>query len=480
MANDVASYDGYGAAGSPTAEPAIRLVTAVPGPRSLAIAARRDAAGARGAARLTDVAVVSGRGALVEDADGNRLLDLAGGIGSLAVGHAPDSVVTALQDQAARLIHMCGIVASYEPQVALLERLVAIAPGDFRKKAVLLNSGAEALETCVKIARAYTGRQAIVVFEGGYHGRTNLTLGMTSKYGLFKTGFGPFPSEIYRLPLPNVYRRPSGMSEAAFVEEGIAALRNAMVAQVDPAAIAAFVIEPVQGEGGFVPVPQAFMQELRDIADANGIVLVADEVQTGMGRTGTLWAVEQYGIEPDLIATAKSLGAGMPIAAVVGRAEVMDGPHPGGLGGTFSGNPLACAAALAALDIITEPAFLARAMQVGERLRVGLTELAALHTSIGDVRGMGPMLAIEFVKDDAKTPWPELVLDVTKRALAAGVIVIRAGLYSNCLRFLPPLDITDQQLDEGVAVVGAAIAAAERSLGHGAGRDSAEGTLTHA
>src|SRR5690606_17863917 len=299
-------------------------------------------------------------------------------------------------------------------------------------------------------------------------------------YGLFKTGFGPFPSEIYRLPLPNVYRRPSGMSEAAFVEEGIAALRNAMVAQVDPAAIAAFVIEPVQGEGGFVPVPQAFMQELRDIADANGIVLVADEVQTGMGRTGTLWAVEQYGIEPDLIATAKALGAGMPIAAVVGRAEVMDGPHPGGLGGTFSGNPLACAAALAALDIITEPAFLARAMQVGERLRVGLTELAALHTSIGDVRGMGPMLAIELVKDDAKTPWPELVLDVTKRALAAGVIVIRAGLYSNCLRFLPPLDITDQQLDEGVAVVGAAIAAAERSLGHGAGRDSAEGTLTHA
>jgi 4-aminobutyrate aminotransferase/(S)-3-amino-2-methylpropionate transaminase len=479
----------------------IRLVTAVPGPRSSAIAARRDVAGARGAARLTDVAIVSGSGALVEDADGNRLLDLAGGIGSLAVGHAPHTVVTALRDQAEKLIHMCGIVASYEPQVALLERLVDIAPGSFLKKAVLLNSGAEAIETCVKVARAYTRRQAIVVFEGGYHGRTNLTLGMTSKYGLFKTGFGPFPSEIYRLPFPNVYRRPAGMSEEAFVEASIAALRTAMVAQVDPAAIAAFVIEPVQGEGGFVPVPKAFLQELRDIATANGIVLVADEVQTGMGRTGTLWAVGQYGIEPDLIATAKSLGAGMPIAAVVGRAEVMDGPHPGGLGGTFSGNPLACAAALAAIDMITEPTFLARAREVGERLRVKLEELAALHPAIGDVRGLGPMLAVEFVKDEAKTPWPELVLDVTKRALARGVIVIRAGLYSNCLRFLPPLTITDEQIDEGLEVIGAALRDALRdtlsatpsatlaagsaaSFGAAPGREDtpvpADGSLTHA
>lgn len=442
----------------------IRLVTTVPGPRSLAVAARRDAAGARGAARLTDVAVVSGNGALVEDADGNRLIDLAGGIGSLAIGHTPDNVVAALKEQAEKLIHMCGIVASYEPQVALLERLVAVAPGSFAKKAVLLNSGAEAIETCVKIARAYTRRQAIVVFEGAYHGRTNLTLGMTSKYGLFKSGFGPFPSEIYRLPFPNVYRRPAGMSEAAFVEASIDALRTAMVAQVDPGAIAAFVIEPVQGEGGFVPVPPAFLKELRDIATANGIVLVADEVQTGMGRTGTLWAVEQYGIEPDLVATAKSLGAGMPIAAVVGRADVMDGPHPGGLGGTFSGNPLACAAALATLDVLTDPAFLARAKQVGERLRAVLDDLALTHSSIGDVRGLGPMLAVEFVKDAARTPWPELVLDVTKRALARGVIVIRAGLYSNCLRFLPPLTITDDQLDEAITVVGEALAAAELAL----------------
>ena len=451
-------------------ESGIRLVTPIPGPRSRALAARRDAAGARGAARLTDVAIVSGSGALVEDADGNRLLDFAGGIGSLAVGHAPHQVVAALRDQAEKLIHMCGIVASYEPQVQLLERLVAIAPGAFPKKAVLLNSGAEAIETCVKIARAYTRRQAIVVFEGAYHGRTNLTLGMTSKYGLFKSGFGPFPSEIYRLPFPNVYRRPQGMSEDAFVAAAIAALRTAMVSQVDPAAIAAFVIEPVQGEGGFVPVPPAFMRELREIATAHGIVLVADEVQTGMGRTGTLWAVEQYGVEPDLVATAKSLGAGMPIAAVVGRAEVMDGPHPGGLGGTFSGNPLACAAALAALETITSPAFLARAREVGERLDRGLRATFASGPFVGEVRGLGPMLAVEFVKDADKTPYPELVLEITRQALARGLIVIRAGLYSNCIRLLPPLDLSDDHIDEGLAVLGeayrAAVAGVERSVAH--------------
>lgn len=488
MASDVANRAAGAAvtttAGTTTGGSAIRLVTAVPGPRSLAIAARRDAAGARGAARLTDVAIVKGEGALVEDADGNRLLDLAGGIGSLAVGHAPASVVGALRDQAERLIHMCGIVASYEPQVALLERLVEVAPGSFPKKAVLLNSGAEAIETCVKIARAYTRRQAIVVFEGGYHGRTNLTLGMTSKYGLFKTGFGPFPSEIYRLPFPNVYRRPTGMSERAFVEASIAALRNAMVAQVDPSAIAAFVIEPVQGEGGFVPVPAAFFAELRHIATANGIVLVADEVQTGMGRTGTLWAVEHYGLEPDLIATAKSLGAGMPIAAVVGRAEVMDGPHPGGLGGTFSGNPLSCAAALAALDIITTPAFLARARQVGERLNSGLEATFGGPDSafVGEIRGLGPMLAVEFVKDDAKTPYPELVLEITKQALKRGLIVIRAGLYSNCIRLLPPLDMSDALIDEGMAVLAGAYRAAVTALAPAAspaavGRTGAQGDV---
>lgn len=444
----------------------------MPGPRSLELAARRDAAGARGASRLTDVAVARAHGAVVEDVDGNRLLDLAGGIGALAVGHTPDAVVDALKRQAEELVHMCGIVATYEPQVRLLERLCEVAPGEFPKKAVLLNSGAEALETCVKIARAYTGRQAIVVFEGGYHGRTNMTLGMTSKYGLFKKGFGPFPSEIYRLPFPNMYRRPKGLSEDQYVVAALEFLERAMVAQVDPSAIAAIVVEPVQGEAGFVALHPSYWRALRELADRHGIVLVADEVQCGMGRTGKLWAVDHLGAAPDLLATAKSLGSGMPIAAVVGKAEVMDGPHPGGLGGTYSGNPLACAAALATLEEITSEAFLTRSREVGARLRTRLEELATVHPSIGDVRGLGPMLAAEFVKDDAKTPWPELVLEVTKQALARGVIVIRAGLYSNCLRFLPPLNITDEELDEAMAVVGEAIAAAELSLG--------KGTLAHA
>lgn len=443
----------------------IRLVTEVPGPKSRELAARRDSAGARGAARLTDVAIDRAHGAYAVDVDGNTLLDFAGGIGVLAVGHTPERVVSAVRDQAERLIHMCAIVANYEPHVALLERLVKLAPGDFKKKAVVLNSGAEAVETAVKIARAHTKRQAVVVFEGGYHGRTNLTLAMTSKYGLFKTGFGPFAPEVYRLPLPNVYRRPAGMSEEQYLAESLRALDNAMIAQVDPAAIAAFVIEPVQGEGGFVPVPKAFMQRLREIADASGAVLVADEVQSGLGRTGELWAVDHHGIVPDLIVTAKSLGAGMPIAAVVGRADIMDAPHPGGLGGTYSGNPLACVAALEALDVIASPEFLAAARRLGARLKASLDSLAVEQPHIGDVRGLGPMLAVEFVKDRAgREPYPELVLEVTKQALTRGLIVIRAGLYSNCIRLLPPLDISPETADEAMSVLREAVRAAAAKL----------------
>jgi len=445
----------------PAAAGGIRIVTEVPGPRSRALAARRDAAGARGAARLTDVAVEHAHGAYVTDVDGNRLLDFAGGIGMLAVGHTPDGVVAALKAQAERLVHLCAIVGTYEPYVRLLERLVEIAPGAFPKKAVLLNSGAEALETAVKIARAHTGRQAIVVFEGGYHGRTNLTLGMTSKYGLFKKGFGPFAAEIYRLPFPDLYRRPAGMSEEEAIDLAIQGLDKAMVSQVDPAAVAAFVIEPVQGEAGFLPVPARFLQRLRQIADESGAVLVADEVQSGMGRTGELWAAPQLGVVPDLITTAKSLAAGMPLAAVVGRADIMDGPHPGGLGGTYSGNPLACVAALEALDVITDEAFLVRARAVGERLRAGLERIAADQPYAGEVRGLGPMLAIEFVTDrHTKAPYPDLVLEITRQALARGLIVIRAGLYSNCIRLLPPLNLSDAEVDEGLRVLSEAVTAA--------------------
>lgn len=444
--------------------PSIHLATEIPGPNSRALVARREAVTARGAARLTEIAVASAEGAVVTDVDGNKLLDFAGGIGTLAIGHRPAGVVAALKRQADQLIHLCAIVGTYEPYVALAELLCEIAPGDAPKRSVLLNSGAEAVETAIKIARAHTGRQGVLVFEGGYHGRTNLTLAMTSKYGLFKRGFGPFAPEIYRIPFPDVYRRPDGMGEAAFLDAALADLDRAMVAQIDPEALAAVVIEPVQGEGGFLPVPERYYRRLRELCDRHGIVLVADEIQCGMGRTGRLFASEHYDVVPDLITCAKSLGAGMPIAAVVGRAEIVDAPHPGGLGGTYSGNPLACAAALEAVATIREPSFLARARAVGERLREHLLAIGRDHPQVGDVRGLGPMLAMEMVVDRAtKTPAPELVLRVTQEALARGLIVIRAGLYANCLRLLPPLDLTDEQIDEGMGVLAEAVRAASNA-----------------
>ena len=436
----------------------IHLITELPGPKSRALVTRRETATPRGASKLTPVAIAHARGAAVTDVDGNTFLDLAGGIGALAVGHCPPNVVTALQMQAEQMIHLCAIVGTYEPYVRVAELLNEITPGDFPKKTILLNSGAEAIETAVKIARSYTGRPALVVFEGGYHGRTNMTLSMTSKYGLFKKGFGPFAPEIYRLPFPNIYRRPPNMSEEDFIDDAIWRLENAFIAQVDPSAVAAVFIEPVQGEGGFIATPPRFLRRIRELCDQHGIIMVADEIQCGFGRTGRLFAVEHYGIVPDLIATAKSLAAGMPLAAVTGRAEVMDAPHPGGLGGTYSGNPLACVAAVEAIQMIRQPEFLQRAQAVGERICTHLKAFEAQHELVGDVRGLGPMLLMELVKDRAaKTPAPEATLAVTTEAFKRGVIAIRAGLYSNCIRFLPPLIISDEQIDEGMAVIGAAL-----------------------
>ena len=438
--------------------PTINLVTEIPGPNSRALVARREAATARGASKLTSVAIARAHGAAVTDVDGNTLLDFAGGIGVLAVGHTPENVVRAIQKQAEELIHMCAIVATYEPYVRVAELLNEITPGDFPKKTVLLNSGAEALETAVKISRAYTGRSAIIVFEGAYHGRTNLTLSMTSKYGLFKKGFGPFAPEIYRLPFPNLYRRPPGMSEDAFIDDAIVRLENAFVAQVDPSVVAAIVVEPVQGEGGFVPAPARFLQRIRELCTQHGIVMVADEVQTGFGRTGRLFAVEHYGVAPDLIASAKSLAAGMPLSAVTGRADIMDGPHPGGLGGTYSGNPLACVAALEAIEMIRQPEFLSRACEIGDRIHARLLDIQAENSIIGDVRGLGPMQLIEFVSDrDAKTPALNETAQVAAEALQRGLIIIRAGLYSNCIRFMPPLNISDAQVDEAMDIVAEAV-----------------------
>lgn len=445
----------------------IQLVTEVPGPKSLEIVARREAAMAAGASKLTGLAVASASGAVVTDVDGNQLLDFAGGIGVLAVGHCPPTVVEAMKAQADDLIHVCAIVASYEPMVELAERLNACTPGDFAKKTVLMNSGAEALETAVNIARAATGRQGIVVFDGAYHGRTNLTLSMTSKYALFKKGFAPFAPEIYRFDFPNLYRRPPQMTADEFIDYSIERLEDSFIARVDPASVAAVVIEPVQGEAGFHPVPTKFMQRLRELCDEHGMVLVADEVQAGMGRTGKLFAIEHMGVAPDLVTSAKSLGAGMPISAVVGRAELMDAPHPGGLGGTYSGNPLASVAAIEALKIIDDQAFLARATDLGTAMRARLESMQAAHPDlIGDVRGLGPMLVIELVEDAAsKKPDMASTAAVCAATLRRGLITIRSGLYSNCVRFLPPLDISDEQLTEAMDILSDALdeVAKERS-----------------
>jgi 4-aminobutyrate aminotransferase/(S)-3-amino-2-methylpropionate transaminase len=450
-----------------TTASSIRLVTDIPGPKSSQILVRREAATPQGNAKLTPISIESAHGSVVTDVDGNQFIDLAGGIGVLAVGHTPDRVVAALQEQAAKLIHMCAIVSTYEPFVEVAERLNRLAPGNFPKKTVLMNTGAEAVETAVHIARSHQKRQGIVVFEGGYHGRTNLTMSMTSKFNLFKKGFGPFAPEVYRFPFPNVYRRPVGMSEDAFVDWHLTLLDQSFVAQVDPSHVAAIFVEPVQGEGGFVTAPYPWLRRLRELADQHGILFVSDEIQCGMGRTGTLWAIEQSGVIPDMITTAKSLAAGMPLSAVVGPSEVMDAPHPGGLGGTYSGNPLACVAAIEAMDQISQPAFLERSSALGQRLRSRLEDIQANHPNlIGDVRGLGSMLAMEFVKDPVtKQPWMEATAAVTVETLKRGVITIRAGLYSNCVRFLPALDITDAQLDEALDVVSASVDKVAADLG---------------
>jgi 4-aminobutyrate aminotransferase/(S)-3-amino-2-methylpropionate transaminase len=399
---------------------------------------------------------------VVEDVDGNTFIDFAGGIGMLAVGHCPEKVTRAIADQASKLVHVCALVSTYEPYVRLAELLNESAPGNFPKKTVLANSGAEAVENAVKLARSFTKRQAIVVFEGAYHGRTLLTLSLTSKYNLFKRGFGPFAPQIYRFPAPNLYRRPAFLTEEQYLGECLRQLEQGFVAQVDPSAVAAVLIEPVQGEAGFLPVPAPFLQRLRALCDQHGMLFIADEIQCGMGRTGKLFAIEHYGIVPDLITTAKSLGAGMPISAVTGRADVLDAAHTGGVGGTYGGNPVACAAAIETIETIRDPEFLRRAAEIGRLLSRRLESWREKFLLVGDVRGLGPMQLLELVRDrKTKEPAPEETLAIIRRAASKGLILIRAGLYSNCIRLMPPLMADDALYDEGLDVLESAIAAQE-------------------
>jgi 4-aminobutyrate aminotransferase / (S)-3-amino-2-methylpropionate transaminase / 5-aminovalerate transaminase len=436
----------------------INLVSPIPGPKSQVMLARRAAALPQGAAKSTDIVVESAKGAVVKDVDGNTLLDFAGGIGMINVGHSPEPIVDAVKKQLDQFIHTCSIVTTFEAPIVLAEMLNALAPGDFAKKTLFANSGSEAVENAVNIAKYYTQRPGVVVFEGGYHGRTLLTLSLTSKYSLFKKGFGSMVSDIYRLPVPNMYRIPEGMSAQQYLDFRIAQLEEALISQVDPSAIAAVLIEPIQGEAGFVPMPAPFLQKLREICDRHGIVLIFDEIQCGMGRTGKLFACEHSGVTPDLMTIAKSLGAGMPIAAVTGRAEILDAPHLGGIGGTYSGSPIACVAAIESLKIISSPQFLAQAQKLGEQMRETMDKWQK-YACVGDVRGVGPMRLVEFVKDkNSKTPDPDITLSIIKEAVSNGILLIRAGLYSNGIRLLPPLVITEDQLEEGLEVLENAIA----------------------
>jgi 4-aminobutyrate aminotransferase/(S)-3-amino-2-methylpropionate transaminase len=415
----------------------IRLITDIPGPKSLEMVRRREASSARGAAKLTDIGVATAEGALVTDVDGNQLLDFAGGIGMMAVGHRPEAITRALHEQVDRLLHLSAIVGTFEPYVRLCELLCEVAPIAGPTKAVLLNSGAEAVETAVKIARSHTGRQAIVVFEGGYHGRTNLTLAMTSKYGLFKRGFGPFAPEIYRIPFPNLYRRPAGVDEDAWVAECVKQLDHAMVAQVAPEAVAAVVVEPVQGEGGFLPIPPAFFRRLREICSAHGIVLVADEIQSGMGRTGRWLASEHEGVDADVTTLAKALGNGVPVGACLSRGPAADVFQPGTHGSTFGGNALACRAARTVLHTIQDDDLLARNATLGQRMLTRLRKRLDTLDGVEDIRGRGLMMGIQLSRPCS---------DLVGRALERGVLVNVTA--ERVVRLLPPYILTDEQADQ--------------------------------
>lgn len=439
----------------------IHLKTELPGPKSREILARRDAAVARGLYRSTPVVAERAHGAAVVDVDGNTFLDFAGGIGVLNVGHTPAEVTRALQEQAERLIHLCAIVGTYEPYVALAERLNALVPIAGEKKTLLANTGAEAVENAVKIARYATGRKAVIAYEGAFHGRTLLGLSLTSKYGLFKKGFGPFAPEVYRVPYPYSYRCPHCRDQGQCNLTCFEDLERALLAHVDPSEVAAIIIEPVQGEGGFIPASFDYLRRLRALCDQHGIVLIADEVQSGFGRTGRWFSFEHSGIEPDLVVMAKSLGAGMPIAATTGRAVLMDAPHLGGLGSTYGGNPLACVAALATLDMMEQGDLLTRAQQIGEITLGHFRAWQQRTPTIGDARGLGAMLALEFITDpSSRAPNATLPPRVVEEAFKRGLLLIRAGLYSSCVRVLMPLTLSDEELEEGLAVMESAIGAA--------------------
>ncbi|MBF8378162.1 4-aminobutyrate--2-oxoglutarate transaminase [Alicyclobacillus mali] len=425
---------------------------------------RRDRFVARGVSNQNPVVMVRAEGARMWDESGNEYIDFAGGIGVMNVGHSHPEVVAAVKEQADKLFHTCVHVALNEPYLALAEALCRIAPISGAKKALLLNSGAEAVENAVKIARSCTGRSAVIAFEGGFHGRTMLGMSLTSKVDPYKLGFGPFVPEVYRMPYPNPYRHPFGAGD--LTEQAISFLRHAFETYVDPNQVAAVIVEPVQGEGGFIVPPANFLPRLQELCREHGILLIVDEVQTGFGRTGRMFATAYApDVDPDMVVMAKSMGGGLPISAVVGKADVMDAPKPGGLGGTYGGNPLACVAALKVIEIMERDGLPERACEIGRKSMAFLRELQARHPMIGDVRGLGAMVAIELVKDRAtKQPYPEAVAKISQRCLSHGLVTVKAGVYNNVIRLLSPLVISDDELQRGLDILAQAIRETEAEL----------------
>ena len=425
---------------------AIELKTAIPGPRSQQILVRKSLVVADPLSVYIPVVIDHGEGATLTDVDGNTFIDFSGGVGCLNVGHANPRVVEAVQEQAAKFFHTDFTIVPYELYVTLAERLVESTPISGPVKAAFFNAGTEAVENAVKFSRAFTKRPAVIAFEGGFHGRTLLSLSLTSKTHPYKAGLGPFAPDVYRVPFAQDYRGPS-------TRDALAALERALVTQVAAESVAAVVVEPVQGEGGFVVAPPQFLEGIRRICDDNGIVLVIDEVQTGFGRTGKMWGIEHYPVEPDLMCIAKSIAGGLPLSGVLGRSEIMDAPGDSAIGGTYVGNPVAQAAALAVLDVFEEEGLVDRAAQLGETIRERIQNWQQRWPAIGDVRGLGAMLAIELVNDaTTKDPAPGLATKVVEAAAERGLLLLKSGIYSNCIRVLVPLVISSAELDEALDV----------------------------
>lgn len=435
------------------------LLTELPGPASQALAARRRAAVSSAVSVGNDIYIDRGDGAILIDVDGNQLIDFGSGIAVASVGHAAPAVVAAVSEQAAKFSHTCFMVNPYSGYVEVCEELARVTPGDHEKRSALFNSGAEAVENAVKVARAYTGRQAVIAFDHAYHGRTNLTMALTAKVQPYKDGFGPFAPEIYRVGMAYPYRWPTGPERCA--EEAFAEFASQVHVQVREEHVAAVIVEPIQGEGGFIVPAPGFLALLSQWCAAHGVVFIADEIQTGFCRTGDWFASEHEGVVPDLVTTAKAMAGGLPLAALTGRAEIMDAPVVGGLGGTFGGNPVSCAAALAAIGMMRDLDLSGRARAIGELLSSRLEALAGRHPEIGEVRGRGAMMAIELVRPDgSKTPDAALAKAVVAGCAKRGLVMLSCGTYGNVIRMLPPLVISDDLIEEAMDILAAALAEA--------------------